>query len=118
MRFIDFSNDGYTRTNRKKAAVNLRDTDHARERYAELVDIVRFGKDKLHYFTEKEIYEGKIDPQNGADWNQSAPVDTRPTLDDFKRTVADYLKWEVSTLLKQQPKEEVLGKKMPHLMQN
>lgn len=110
VRFIDFSNDGYTRTNRKKAAVNLHDTDHARERYAELVDLVRFGKDKLYYFTEKEYYEGKIDPENGADWNQRAPVDTRPTFGDFKRTVADYLAWEIATMIKQQPVEDGLGK--------
>ena len=69
VRFIDFSIDGYTRSNRKKASVNLRDTDHAKERYAELVDLVRFGKDKLHFYSEKEYYEGKIDPENGADWN-------------------------------------------------
>lgn len=109
VRFIDFSNDGYTRTNRKKASINLRDTDHARERYAELVDLVRFGKDKLHFFTEKEFYEGHIDPLNGADWNQIAPVDTRPTLVDLKRTVADYLAWEVSNILKQNT-EDGLGK--------
>lgn len=111
VKFIDFSNDGYTRTNRKKAAVNLRDTDHARERYAEVVDLVRYDKSKLHFLTEKEYYEGKIDPENGADWNQTAPVDTRPTLGDFKRTVADYLAWEVSNLLKQNANtEDGLGK--------
>ena len=62
VKFIDFSFDGYTRTNRKKASCNLRDTDHAKERYAELVDLVRFGNGKLHYYTEKEYYEGNIDP--------------------------------------------------------
>ena len=91
VKFIDFSVDGYTRTNRKKASCNLRDTDHAKERYAEIVDLVRFGKSKLNIFTEKEYYEGKIDPNNGADWNQTAPIDTKPTLDDFKKTVSDYL---------------------------
>ena len=106
VRFIDFSVDGYTRTNRKKASVNLRDTDHAKERYAELVDLVRFGKGKLHYYTEKEYYEGTIDPNNGADWNQTAPIDTRPTLEDFKKTVSDYLAWEVSNLLKNQDLED------------
>jgi hypothetical protein len=89
VKFIDFSVDGYTRTNRKKASCNLRDTDHAKERYAELVDLVRFGKSKLNIFTEKEYYEGKIDPENGADWNQTAPIDTKPTLEDFKKTVSD-----------------------------
>ena len=106
VKFIDFSVDGYTRTNRKKASVNLRDTDHAKERYTEIVDLVRFGKGKLHYYTEKEYYEGTIDPENGADWNQTAPIDTRPTLEDFKKTVSDYLAWEVSNLLKSQDKED------------
>lgn len=106
VKFIDFSVDGYTRTNRKKASCNLRDTDHAKERYAELVDLVRFGKSKLNIFSEKEYYEGKIDPENGADWNQTAPIDTKPTLEDFKKTVSDYLAWEVSNLLKNQNVED------------
>lgn len=111
VRFIDFSVDGYTRTNRKKASVNLRDTDHAKERYAELVDLVRFGKEKLHLYTEKEYYEGHIDPENGNDWNQTAPIDTRPTLEDFKKTVSDYLAYEVAKLLKSQDVEgDRLGK--------
>lgn len=106
VKFIDFSFDGYTRTNRKKASCNLRDTDHAKERYAELVDLVRFGNGKLHYYTEKEYYEGNIDPENGADWNQTVPVDTKPTLDDFKKTVRDYLAWEVSSIIKNQESED------------
>ena len=110
VKFIDFSNDGYTRTNRKKASNNLKDTDHAKERYQEIVDLVKFGKKKLHYFSEKEYYEGVIDPNNGADWNQTAPIDTKPTLDDFKKTVADYLAWEVSSLLKKQGDADSLGK--------
>ena len=106
VKFIDFSNDGYTRTNRKKASINLRDTDRAKERYDEVVNLVRFGKSKLNIFTEKEYYENTIDAENGADWNQSAPVDTKPTLADFKKTVADYLAWEVSNLLKNQANGE------------
>ncbi len=110
VKFIDFSNDGYTRTNRKKASKNLKDTDRAKERYQEVVDLVRFGKSKLNIFTEKEYYEGHIDPENGADWNQSAPIDTKPTLEDFKKTVSDYMAWEISTLLKQNTVEDELGK--------
>jgi hypothetical protein len=106
VRFIDFSYDGYTRSNRKKASNNLKDTDHAKERYQEVVDLVRFGKSKLNYLTEKEFYEGTIDPENGADWNQSAPIDTRPTLEDFKRTVGDYLAWEISSLIKNNSSED------------
>lgn len=100
VKFIDFTNDGYTRTNRKKSSINLRDTDRAKERYQEVVDLVRFGKQKLNILTEKEYYEGHIDPESGSDWNQTAPVDTKPTLSDFKKTVGDYLAWEVSNLLK------------------
>ncbi len=111
VKFIDFSNDGYTRTNRKKASNNLKDTDRAKERYEELVNLVRFGKSKLNIFTNKEYYEDTIDPQNGADWNKSAPIDTKPTLEDFKKTVSDYLAWEVSSILKQQSAEDdCLGK--------
>lgn len=111
VKFIDFSNDGYTRTNRKKSSNNLKDTDSAKERYEELVNLVRFGKRKLNIFTEKEYYEGTIDPKNGSDWNQTAPIDTKPTLQDFKKTVSDYLAWEVSNILRQQStEEERLGK--------
>lgn len=105
VKFIDFSNDGYTRTNRKKASSNLKDTDRAKERYEELVNLVRFGKSKLKIYTDKEYYEGTIDPKNGADWNKTASIDTKPTLQDFKKTVSDYLAWEVSNILKQRGDE-------------
>lgn len=107
VKFIDFSDDGYTRTNRKKSSTNLTDSNNAKGRYAELVNLVRFGKTKLEIFTEKEYYEGHINPNKGDDWNQSAPIDTRPSLDDFKKTVADYLAFEVSNLLKN---KDCLGK--------
>lgn len=110
VKFIDFSNDGYTRTSRKKASNNLKDTNQARQRYAEIVQLVRFGKSKLNIFSEKEYYENTIDPENGADWNQSAPIDTKPTLQDFKKTVGDYLAWEVGNILKQHNNDERLGK--------
>ncbi|HQZ23933.1 MAG TPA: N-6 DNA methylase [Flavobacterium sp.] len=107
VKFIDFTEDGYTRTNRKKTSNNLKDTNQAKERYEEVVNLVRFGKSKLNIFTTKEYHEGSIDPKNGADWNQSAPTDTKPSLQDFKKTVSDYLAWEVSTILKQNTAENV-----------
>lgn len=111
VKFIDFSNDGYTRSNRKKAKAshNLKDTDRAKERYEELTDLVRFGRSKLKIFTTQEYYEGTIDPLSGTDWNQSAPIDTTPTLADFQKTVSDYLAWEVSQLLKNSASDR-LGK--------
>ena len=110
VKFIDFSNDGYTRTNRKKSSDNLKDTDNAKWRYEELVNLVRFGKSKLKILSEADYYESTIDPNSGADRNQSAPIDTRPTLQDFKKTVADYLAREVSNLLKSQTRDDRLGK--------
>lgn len=113
VKFIDFSEDGYKRANRKKAksGVNLRNIDHALERYQEVVDLVRFGAKKLQYLNESDYFEGTIDPVNGNDWNQSAPIDITPTLDDFKKTVSDYLAWEVSNILKREEHEdERLGK--------
>jgi len=105
VKFIDFSDDGYTRSNRKKASVNLRDTSNAKEKYEEIVNLVRFGKSKLNFLKEQNYYENTIDPNNGADWNQSYPVDTTPTLEDFKKTVSDYLAWEVANILKNSAKE-------------
>lgn len=116
VKFVDFSNDGYTRGNRKKASNNLRDTDHAKERYQEVVDVVRFGKSKLKLIPERDYYEGWIDPENGADWNQTKPFETKPTLDDFRKTVRDYLEWKVSKLSAEPDAEdERLGKSKPHL---
>ena len=106
VRFIDFTEDGYARSNRKKASVNLKDVDHAAERYAELVDVVRYGEKKLHYICPEDFFEGTIDPISGADWNQSAPIDITTTLEDFKKTVSDYIAWEVSTLLKNMELED------------
>ena len=83
-------------------------SEKSKERYQEIVDLVRFGKNKLNIFSEKEYYEDHIDPNNGADWNQSAPIETKPTAQDFKKTVGDYLAWEIGTILKQQGEE--LGK--------
>ena len=104
VKFINFTNDGYTRQNRKKSSqdVNLKNTDHAKERYAEIVDLVNYGKHYLHYFTEADYVEDTIS-LNGNDWTfaQHQKVDTTPTIDDFKKTVADYLTWKVSAIMKE-----------------
>jgi len=106
VKFIDFSDDGYTRSNRKKASINLKDTANAKEKYEEIVNLVRFGKSKLNFLKQEYYYENTIDPLKGDDWNQTYPVDTKPTLEDFKKTVSDYLSWEVSNILKNSAKDE------------
>ena len=100
IKFIDFSNDGYKRTNRKKSRQNLQDIDNAAARYEELINLVKFGRQYLKFFSENEYYEGTIDPESGKDWNQTSPIDTRPQLSDFKKTVSDFLAFEVTNILK------------------
>lgn len=117
VKFIDFSNDGYTRQNRKKSSqsVNLRDTDHAKERYAEVVKLVRFGKglnnDNLHYFVEGETYFEDHITLTGNDWTvqQHRKFNVIPSMEDFQKVVRDYLSWRVSQVLKQRG-EQSLGK--------
>lgn len=104
VKFINFSNDGYARANRKKAKAshNLKDTHNAKERYNEVVDLVHIGKSCLKFLSEDDYYENTIDPKNGSDWNQNKPTETKPELEDFKRTIADYLSYEVGLILKNQ----------------
>ncbi|RVZ57812.1 VRR-NUC domain-containing protein [Helicobacter pylori] len=104
VKFINFSNDGYARANRKKAKAshNLKDTHNAKECYNEVVDLVHIGKSCLKFLSEDDYYENTIDPKNGSDWNQNKPTDTKPELEDFKRTIADYLSYEVGLILKNQ----------------
>lgn len=106
VRFIDFSNDGYTRMDRKKSgqSVNLRDTDHAKERYDEVCRLVLYGKganDKnLHYF--KDCYTEDYITLSGNDWTygQHQKIDTVPTEEDFQNVVREYLSWKVGQVLK------------------
>lgn len=103
--FIDFSEDGYYRQNRKKSnqEVNLRNTDHAMERYDEILAIVLGKKPKTSYYTENNglVIKDTI-TLNGDDWllTQHQKLDTIPTEEDFKRTVANYLSWKVSNFMK------------------
>ncbi len=104
VKFIDFSDDGYTRQNRKKssASVNLRDTGNAKDRYQEVIDIVLGNKKSTNYFAGCVI-EDTIS-LNGDDWtySQHKKIDTVPTEADFKKTVKDYLSWKVSTIIQEE----------------
>ena len=104
VKFIDFSDDGYTRQNRKKSSanVNLRDTGNAKSRYQEVVDIVLGNKKSTNYF-DGCVIEDTIS-LNGDDWtySQHKEIDTVPTEADFKKTVKDYLSWKVSTIIQEE----------------
>ena len=101
VKFIDFSNDGYKRTER-----SLSEIDSPVERYADMLKIYKAGKNAQvtpNLWDLDEIYLEDFITLNGNDWNftQHKKINTKPTLADFKKTVADYLAWEVSQLLKQ-----------------
>jgi hypothetical protein len=103
VKFIDMTNDGYSRANRKKSGldVNLRNTNHANERYQEVVDLVNYGKVYLNHFTEADYIEDTI-TLDGNDWtfSQHRQIDTVPTEADFMKVVSEYLAWEVGRVLK------------------
>ena len=109
VRFIDFEDDGYIRQNRKKSslAVNLRDSGKAHALYDEVVNLVLYGK-KYRKLLPKEAFIEDTISLNGDDWTyaQHRKIDTRARLDDFKKTVANYLVWEASNLLE----NKVIGK--------
>ena len=109
VKFIDFRNDGYKRTSRA-----LQEIDEPTKRYADIVKIYKAGRNaKVEaQWNLAEMYVEDFITPSGADWNfdQHKTIDTKPTLADFKKTVADYLAWEVSNLLKNQSPVEALGK--------
>lgn len=100
--FVDLRIDGYTRTHRKKARVNLFNSHDAKGHYQEVVDIVLGRQKKTDYFHENDnYYRATINPTDGADWNYVKHVDITPQEEDFKKTISEYLAWEVSNVLKQ-----------------
>jgi hypothetical protein len=104
VKFIDFRNDGYKRTSRAIQAI-----DEPTKRYADIVKIYKAGKNaKVEAkWDVDDVYIEDFITLSGKDWNfdQHKIIDTKPTLEDFKKTVGDYLAWEVSSLLKQRGDE-------------
>ncbi len=115
VKFIDFSNDGYSRMNRRHSSqsVNLRDTDNARQRYAEIVNLVQYGKgaknENLKYYRDNYIEDYITLKGNDWTYGQHKKIETIPTEDDFRKVVKDYLAWRVSEVIKQEG-ENGLGK--------
>lgn len=100
--FIDMSNDGYTRQNKRKAssATNLKNTDHARERYEEVVDIILGRKRKTKYYQSgREVIRDCIS-LTGSDWivQQHKSSEIIPTSADFTEVLEDYLSWKAEEI--------------------
>ena len=99
VKFIDFRNDGY-----KRAKRGISEVDNPTQRYQDIIKIYKAGKradiDKTLWSLE-ECYIEDFVTDKGNDWNfeQHQEIDTKPTVEDFKKTVADYLAWEVEQVL-------------------
>lgn len=107
VKFIDFRNDGYNRTKR-----GLNEVDSPANRYQDIIKIYKAGKNakiNKNLWDIDEIYIEDFITDSGIDWNfeQHKKLDTKPKIEDFKKTVADYLAFEVSNLLKN---KDCLGK--------
>lgn len=98
VKFIDFRNDGYKRTSRA-----LQEIDSPTQRYSDIIKLYKGGINAKLEANWKldEIYVESFITCSGADWNfdQHKVIDTKPTFDDFRRTVADYLAWEVEQII-------------------
>lgn len=109
VKFIDFRDDGYKRTSRA-----LQEINEPTKRYQDIVKIYKAGRNaKVEAnWNLDDIYIEDFINQSGADWNfdQHKIIDSKPTLEDFKKTVSDYLSWEVSNILKQSARDNSLGK--------
>ena len=101
VKFIDFRNDGYKRTSRA-----IQEIDAPTKRYSDIMKIYKAGQNaKLDAaWNLNEVYIEDFITLSGADWNfdQHKVINTTPSFDDFRKTVADYLSWEVDQLLKRE----------------
>lgn len=106
VKFIDFRNDGYKRTSRA-----LQDIDNPTKRYNDIIKLYKAGSSaKLEAdWNLDDVYIEDFISDSGTDWNfdQHKTIDIKPDFDDFRKTVADYLEWEVKQLLE---KDKSLGK--------
>lgn len=99
--FIDFSNDGYERQNRKKSTqdVNLKDRDHAKERYEEVAALCLGKRPETTYYTEGNgRFVRDTISLEGNDWAfwQHKKEDNIPSEDDFMKTIEEHLTWEIA----------------------
>lgn len=107
VKFIDFRNDGY-----KRAKRGISEVDNPTQRYQDVIKIYKAG---MRADIDKKLwnlggcYIEDFITDKGNDWNfeQHQEIDTKPTMEDFKRTVADYLAWEVEQVLKNKGEDNI-----------
>lgn len=94
VKFIDFRNDGYKRGSRGTQII-----DDPVGRYEDIIEVWN-NMDRAETTNEIPCVYDKI-TDSGADWNyeQHAVLDIEPTEEDFKKTVNEYLGFELNSIL-------------------
>lgn len=103
VKFIDFSEDGYRRSGRKtkKASVALKDDGTAKRRYTALVKwITEDDETEIKELYKKEKYFKTALKGKSITFNDNLTIDTRPTEEDFRKTVEDYMIWKISEIIR------------------
>ena len=100
VKFIDFRNDGYKRTER-----GIKDIDSPIERYHDLFLLYKLGKNAVNnssfhndLWNVDDVYcEGTISP-DGDDWNFEKHIThkTDPIEGDFDLGIKNYLSWNIA----------------------
>lgn len=98
VKFIDFRNDGYKRTERK-----IKEVDNPTQRYLDIIEIYKNG---ITANVSSDLWD--LDTQvimaqitnAGNDWNieDHLKPSSPPTEDDFRVVVSDYINWEIKRI--------------------
>ena len=103
VKFIDFRNDGYKRTERC-----ISDVDHPAERYQDLYLIFKLGfnaRNNTSFHSSlwdlESVYCEDTITDSGKDWNfeQHKRVKTEPTNSDFERAIGSHFAWETEAMI-------------------
>ncbi|MCL1028115.1 N-6 DNA methylase [Serratia silvae] len=100
VKFIDFRNDGYKRGSRA-----LHNIDEPSKRYSDIIKIYKAGKNaKVEASWDLDsVYIEDFITNSGKDWNfeKHKNSNKKVHLDDFKKTISDYLLWDIDRILKE-----------------
>ncbi len=105
VKFIDFRNDGYKRTER-----TINDVDHPAERYQDLYLIFKMGlnaRNNATFHSElwdlENVYCEDTITNSGKDWNfeQHKKVNTEPSKSDYEKAIGSHFAWETGTIIEQ-----------------
>lgn len=105
VKFIDFTNDGYKRTDRG----GINEIDNPVERYSDIYYLFKMGKNAIKssefhqdLWDIDAVYIEDLISSNGDDWNFGKHyIPTMiPTEENFVKNTEAYLSWEIDLILK------------------